>query len=152
MYNLYTYMGFDPIMQEGHGEFALPHHHTIWIFLYCSHLVLELLEGRLFDHTGVCWNAEYVDSKRDLFSLRSPIFHIWILLSFNICHQWNERPVHSEWECHQFTDYSGDYYTSTLTVFWDCHVLFKVCTTVHMWASNIWCSNSKLKTLVFQRS
>lgn len=50
-------MSFDSIMQKGHGEFALPHHHTIRILLYCSHLFLELLERRLFDHTGICWNT-----------------------------------------------------------------------------------------------
>lgn len=54
VYTLYTYMGFDSIMQEGHWEFALSHHHTIRILLYCSHLLLELLKGGLLDHTGVC--------------------------------------------------------------------------------------------------
>lgn len=51
-------MSFDSIMQEGHGEFARSHHHTIWIFLHSSHLIFELLEGGLLDHTGICWDTE----------------------------------------------------------------------------------------------
>lgn len=54
----YTHMGFDSVMQQGHWEFTLSHHHTIWILLYCTHLVLKLLEGRLLDHPCICWITE----------------------------------------------------------------------------------------------
>lgn len=59
-------MSLDSVMQQRHGELALSHHHTVRILLYCTHLLLELLQGRLLDHAGVCWNTGHTDPKCEL--------------------------------------------------------------------------------------
>ena len=48
-----TDVGFDAVVQKGHGHFALLHHHPVGVFHHCTHLILKLLQGRLLDDPRV---------------------------------------------------------------------------------------------------